>query len=44
VIWSGFEQPHRSPARPPTWSYTNLGPFVFDRAAYEAALAHRPST
>lgn len=32
VIWSDFEQFHRD------WSY-DLGPFVFDRAAYERALA-----
>lgn len=33
VIWSDFEQPHR-----PQWDYDDLGPFVFDRAKYEAAL------
>jgi hypothetical protein len=31
VIWSDFEQFHRD------WVYA-LGPFVFDRAAYERAL------
>jgi hypothetical protein len=43
VIWSDFEQPHRSSRKPPVWSYEKLGPFVFDRTQYEAALAHRPS-
>lgn len=33
VTWRDFAQPHR-----PQWSYTGFGPFVFDRAAYEAAF------
>jgi len=33
VTWSGFAQPHR-----PAWRYDGLGPFVFDRAAYERAV------
>jgi hypothetical protein len=33
VIWSGFEQPHRS-----TWRYDELQPFVFDRMQYVSAL------
>jgi hypothetical protein len=37
VRWMEFEQPHR-----PAWRYEGLGPFVFDRSQYEAALA-RPS-
>jgi hypothetical protein len=34
VTWTEFKQPHR-----PQWSYDGFGPFVFDRAAYEVALA-----
>lgn len=34
VTWSGFRQPHR-----PAWTYDGLGPFVFDRASYDAAAA-----
>lgn len=33
VRWSNFAQPHR-----PTWRYDSLGPFTFDRRAYEEAL------
>src|SRR5687767_7822211 len=33
VTWRDFAQPHR-----PQWSYAGFGPFVFDRAAYAAAL------
>jgi hypothetical protein len=33
VSWSDFEQPHRG------WCHDGLGPFVFDRAAYESAIA-----
>ena len=33
VTWRDFAQPHR-----PQWSYAGFGPFVFDRAAYEAAI------
>lgn len=35
VVWSELEQFHRS------WVY-DLGPFVFDRAAYERALGAEP--
>jgi len=34
VTWSDFKQPFR-----PRWSYAGLGPFVFDRARYQAELA-----
>ena len=34
VTWSDFKQPFR-----PRWSYTALGPFVFDLRQYEAELA-----
>ena len=37
VIWSGFEQPHRS-----AWRYDKMRPLVFDRAQYLAALSQRP--
>jgi hypothetical protein len=33
VTWKGFRQPYRS-----GWDYSGFGPFVFERAAYEAAL------
>lgn len=33
VIWSGFEQPHRS------WRYEEMRPFLFDRAQYLSALS-----
>jgi hypothetical protein len=38
VIWSDFEQPHRCPSEDGAWRYDSLGPFVFDRTEYEAAL------
>lgn len=39
VIWSDFEQPHRSRESVPVrWYYDRLGPFVFSKAQYEAAL------
>jgi hypothetical protein len=34
VIWSDFEQPHRSGR----WSYGAFGPITFERAQYEKAL------
>ena len=34
VTWSDFQQPHR-----PEWSYAALGPFVFERAQYDAEVA-----
>jgi hypothetical protein len=39
VIWSDFEQPHRSgrASRQP-WIYDRLRPFLFDRARYLAEL------
>jgi hypothetical protein len=40
VTWSDFVQPFRSTVSGPSvWRYDALGPFVFDRSAYEAALA-----
>lgn len=33
VTWSGFAQPHRDKRY-----YSDLGPFIFDRVQYEAAL------
>ena len=39
VIWKDFTQPFRSnPARTTPWNYDRFGPFVFQRAQYEAAL------
>ena len=39
VIWSGFEQPHRrADSAGGHWDYGGFGPFVFERAAYDAAL------
>ena len=37
VIWSGFEQPHRS-----SWRYDDLRSFVFDRTRYLSALSRKP--
>ncbi|MFJ7154135.1 hypothetical protein ACIQUQ_04280 [Streptomyces sp. NPDC101118] len=36
VTWSGFLQPYRQEE----WGELPLGPYVFDRARYEASLAH----
>jgi hypothetical protein len=41
VVWSDFEQPHRTDehgGRDP-WSYDPVGPFEFDRSSYKQALA-----
>jgi len=44
VIWDEFEQPHRGPtSRASHWRYGNLPPFIFDRCAYEMALAPQNS-
>ena len=37
VTWGDFEQPHRR-----RWDHGALGPFVFDRGEYEAALQGAP--
>ncbi len=34
IIWSDFEQPHRSKDRSDFWDYTNFGQFEFDKTAY----------
>ena len=34
VTWADFAQPYRA-----EWSYAGLGPFVFDRREYDAAVA-----
>lgn len=34
ITWSRFRQPHR-----PKWKYEGFGPFTFERAQYEAAIA-----
>ena len=39
VVWDDFVQPHR-----PRWDYSELGPFVFDRGAYEAELRRAPAS
>lgn len=41
VVWSDFEQPHRSAQKQGgvVWSYDGLGPFRFIRSEYESALA-----
>lgn len=39
VTWSDFAQPYRPAAEAHGWRYDGFGPFVFDRAEYEAALA-----
>jgi len=39
VVWSEFEQPHRSGrGRVRAWDYDGFGPFVFDRDQYQEAL------
>jgi hypothetical protein len=39
VTWSDFEQPHRrAGSKASHWQYDGLGPFVFDRQQYEAAI------
>jgi hypothetical protein len=43
VVWSDFEQPHRSGvAGRKKWDYQNLQPFVFDKAQYMAELQAKP--
>ena len=46
VTWDEFFQPHRGPnSRTSHWRYDSLPPFIFERAAYEAALTpttHEP--
>ena len=43
VTWSDFRQEHRQSDNPNgEWSYAGLGPFQFERAQYEQALAPRP--
>ncbi|QIN82350.1 hypothetical protein GBA63_06555 [Rubrobacter tropicus] len=37
VVWDDFEQPHRR-----RWRHDRLGPFVFEREEYEAALRGAP--
>jgi hypothetical protein len=41
VTWSDFEQPHRSETtqRGPAWTYEGVGPFIFERSTYQAALS-----
>jgi hypothetical protein len=41
IVWTGFEQPHRSRRKKNPdlrWDYSGFGPFTFDRAAYVAEL------
>jgi hypothetical protein len=43
VVWSDFRQPHRGPdSDRAEWRYDGFGPFIFERAAYECALAGQP--
>lgn len=44
VTWSDFEQPHRTEldCGDSAWRYDGLGPFIFDRSHYEAALKTYP--
>ena len=37
VVWDDFKQPHRR-----RWRHDRLGPFVFERKEYEAALRRAP--
>ena len=44
VTWSEFEQPHRGPkCRASWWRHDKLGPFEFERAQYDSALAKAAS-
>jgi hypothetical protein len=38
VVWRDFDNHHR-----PEWRYPRLGPFTFERSAYEAALGFPPA-
>lgn len=38
VSWSGFRNCHRAEGHPHAWDHSALGPFVFDRKQYEAAV------
>jgi hypothetical protein len=38
VVWSDFEQSHRD-SGDDRWKYDTFGPFEFDRAQYDAAIA-----
>lgn len=39
VVWSDFDQVHRAAGPGPTaWDYTGLGPFVFQKDEYMAAV------
>ncbi|MCA9024807.1 MAG: hypothetical protein KDA86_06305 [Planctomycetaceae bacterium] len=41
VIWSEFEQPHRTARSKKTpWVYDCFGPFEFDRTQYELSLVN----
>lgn len=39
VTWSGFVNPQSGLGHGPVWDLSALGPFVFDRRAYEDAVA-----
>lgn len=39
VVWHDFMQPHRR-----RWDYSEMGPFTFDRGAYEAELRGAPAS
>jgi hypothetical protein len=39
VVWHDFQQPHRvGEGQTSAWSYQQIGPFTFQRRAYERAL------
>lgn len=39
IIWQQFMQPHRRGRYgKPAWDYTGFGPFIFERAAFEAEI------
>jgi len=44
VIWADFRQTHRGPLSVSgQWRYDSLGPFIFDRRAYDKELAKTPA-
>ena len=44
VTWNDFQQPHRNGrGKSAVWDYAHFGPFVIERAQYEAAYGKQPT-